>query len=129
LVSARFEIAAEKDVEATAGEAELVGRLGGGQGALPKAFENMPNKRTRVPMEELLILFRTAEDTGRASPSGQSFRPPSLRSGFLKDWPEGLYHGRLYAQVSCFANYRICPGLLASRQDNLCFPPGGHETS
>ena len=113
LVGARFEVAAEKDVEATAGEAELVGRLSGRQGALPKAFENMPDERAWVPMEELLVLFRTAEDTTRTSPSGQSFRPPSLRSGFLKDWPEGLYHWR-YG--------RRCPALLTTESVLLCFP-------
>ena len=92
LVRASVEVSAEDDVEATARDPELIRRLNCGQRALPKAFENVPDERTWVPMRELLVLFRTAEDTRRAGPSGQSFRQPSLRSGFLKDWPEGLYH-------------------------------------
>jgi hypothetical protein len=92
LVRASVEVSAEENVEVTARDAELVGRFNRRQCALPKAFENVPDERTWVPMRELLILFRTAEDTRCAGPSGQSFRQPSLRSGFLKDWPEGLYH-------------------------------------
>ena len=81
LVGARVKIAAIKDVKTTAGETELIGCLRRRQGVLPEALENVPDERAWVPMQELLVLFRTAEDTGRASPSGQSFRPPSLRSG------------------------------------------------
>lgn len=58
LVSASLQVTAEENVKATAREAELVRRLNGGQGALPKVMENMPDERTRVPMQKLLILFR-----------------------------------------------------------------------
>ena len=81
LVSTGVEVAAEENVEATARDAELFGRLSSGQRALPMGFENMPNERIGVPVMKLLVLFRAADVTRRGRPSGQSFRPPSLRSG------------------------------------------------
>jgi hypothetical protein len=98
-VSASVQITAEQNVEPAARKAKLVGRFRSAQSAFPQAFKNMPDESGRVPMQKLLILFRTAEDRRRASPSGQSFRLPSLRSGFLKAWPEGLCHWSAGADV------------------------------
>lgn len=85
------EIIGGQKIELAAGEAELVGGLGSGQEVLLKAFENVTNKRVGMPVEQLLVLFITGENTGQRRPRGQSFRQPSLRSGFLKDWPWGQF--------------------------------------
>ena len=93
LVSRSVEVTAEENVEATARNAELFGCLRSGQRALPKGFKHMPNERAGVTVMELLILFRAADPTRRRRPSGQSFRPPSLRSGIpqrLAGGPEPL---------------------------------------
>ena len=45
------EIIGGEKIKLAAGEAELVGRFGGGQGALVKGFKNMANKRVGVPVE------------------------------------------------------------------------------
>ena len=90
--STSAEIIGGEKIKLTAGEAELVGRLGSSQGALLKGFKNMANKRVGVPVEQLLVLLITGENTAQRCPNGQSFRQPSLRSGFLKDWPLGRFH-------------------------------------
>ena len=93
LVSPSVEVAAEENVEATARKAELSGGLSSGQRAMPKGLEHMPDERAGVAMMELLIVFRAADPTRRSRPCGQSFRPPSLRSGIpqrLAAGPEPL---------------------------------------
>jgi len=45
------EIIGGEKIKLAAGEAELVGRFGSGQGALLKGFKNMANKRIGVPVE------------------------------------------------------------------------------
>jgi len=86
------EIIGGEKIKLAAGEAELVGRFCSGQGALLKGFKNMANKRVGVPVEQLLALLITGENTAQRCPKGQSFRQPSLRSDFLKDWPLGQFH-------------------------------------
>ena len=51
-----------QSVEATAGEAELLGGLGGGQRVLPEAFEHMADEGGRVTMDELLMLFKDSQN-------------------------------------------------------------------
>jgi hypothetical protein len=80
-LSTSEEIIAEEHIEAAARKAELVGGLGSRQGVLPKGFEDMADEGAWVTMKELLVLFRTTDDTRRRGPNGQSFRQPSLRSG------------------------------------------------
>ena len=88
-MGAGVKIAAVENVKTAAGDTELFGGLRCRQCPLAKGLENMTNERTGMPVEELLILFRTEDRNRRSRPSGQSFRSSSLRS----DFPQRLAGG------------------------------------
>jgi hypothetical protein len=60
-------------VEATAGEAELIGGLCGVEGVQAEAFKHMTDERGRVPMNELLVLFKDAQTTRRSARTRRQF--------------------------------------------------------
>ncbi len=51
LLSAGLAVVAGQNIEAAVREAELVGRFGGSQPALPKGFEDMADEGDAVTME------------------------------------------------------------------------------
>jgi hypothetical protein len=75
-----------QSVEATAGEAELAGGLRRVQRMLPEAFEHMADEGGRVTMNELLVLFKDAQDTRNLVCTARLFvghrfaRPPQRRA-------------------------------------------------
>ena len=68
-----------------------------------------------MPMEQLWVLFKkvdSARPAPRASPFvGLRYAPASSRTG---PWGPPTH-----VHLSCFANYKICPVLLAPRQQSL----------
>ena len=66
-----------------------------------------------MPMEQLWVLFKKV-DSAHATPKGQSFRRPPLRSGLLHDRPLGHSH-------TPSAHLR-CPVLLTTKSVLFCSP-------
>ena len=86
-VRAGVEVVGQECVEATAGQAELGGGLGGSQCAVAKRVENMANKSGRMPLTELLVLFIAGEYPTPPSPPFRRpryARPPPRRAGGSK---------------------------------------------
>ena len=52
-------------IQATGGEAELFGCLGGGQGTLSEEVQHMADECGRETMDELLVLFKAGQDARR----------------------------------------------------------------
>ena len=63
LAGARGVVSGGQSVEAAAGEAELAGGLGRVEGVAPEMFQHMADKRGRVTMDELLMLFKGGQAT------------------------------------------------------------------
>ena len=66
--SAGAEVSGGERVEGAGRDAEFVGGLGGRQLALPERVEDITDKRGRVTMDELLMLFKGEQATRRPCP-------------------------------------------------------------
>ena len=81
-LGAGAEVSRGEGIETTAGDAELIGRLGSPQCAFGKGFEHIADKRRRVTMDELLVIFRAERIPCRLTPAASLFvghryaRPP-----------------------------------------------------
>jgi hypothetical protein len=111
-VRARFEVFGTEGVETTTGNFELVGSFDGAEPQFPKTIQNVTNEGRRMSMKQLLVLFKKADSTRAASRAshfvGLRYAPASSMTG---PWGPPID-----VHLSCFANYRNCPVLLAPRQ-------------
>ena len=71
-VGAGFEVFGAQGIESAAGNLELVSRFGGAEPPFPKALQNVTNEGRRMPMEQLLVLFKNLAST-RAAPRASHF--------------------------------------------------------
>ena len=85
LVRAGFEVFGAEGIETAAGNLELVARFGGAEPPFPKTIQNVTNEGRRMPMEQLLVLFKklaSARAAPRASHSvGLRYAPASSMTG------------------------------------------------
>jgi hypothetical protein len=84
-VRAGFEVFGAQGIESAAGNLELVCRFGGAEPPLAKTLQNVTNEGGRMPMEQLLVLFKKVGST-RAAPRashfvGLRFAPASSMTG------------------------------------------------
>lgn len=81
-LGASAKVSRGESIKAAAGDAELIGCLGGPQGALGKGFEHIADKRRCMTTDELLIIFRAGRIPRRRTPAASLFvghryaRPP-----------------------------------------------------
>src|SRR5207247_1289466 len=80
LAGARGVVRRGERIEAAGREAELFGGLDGALSVLPERVEHVADEGGRVTMNELLMLFKDAQDSRRPWPHHPSFRRASLRS-------------------------------------------------
>ena len=114
LARAGAEVIGAESVEAAAGEAKLFGGFKGRQGALAKRSQDMADEGGGVAMGQLLILFKST-GSARRIPTPSPFVGLRYAPAFLKDWAWGYSSAPNPRALSCFANYRFCPGLLHPR--------------
>jgi hypothetical protein len=57
-VRAGLEVFAPEGIETAAGDFELVSRLGSAELQFPKAIQHVTNEGRRVPMGQLMVLFK-----------------------------------------------------------------------
>lgn len=84
-VRASLEVFGAERIESAAGNFELVSRLGGAEPQFPKTLQNVTDKGRRMPMEQLLVIFKNLDST-RAAPRashfvGLRFAPASSMTG------------------------------------------------
>ena len=84
-VRAGFEVFGAEGIESAAGDLELVSRFGGVEPPLAKTLQNVTNEGGRMPMEQLLVLFKNVGSTRAASRAshfvGLRFAPASSMTG------------------------------------------------
>ena len=69
---AGLEVFGAEGIESAAGNLELVSRFGGTEPPLTKTLQNVTNEGRRMPMEQLLVLFKNVAST-RAAPRASHF--------------------------------------------------------
>lgn len=65
-VGAGFKVFGAQGIEAAAGNFELISRFGGAEPQFAKTIQNVTNEGRSVPMEQLLVLFKSI-DSARAT--------------------------------------------------------------
>jgi hypothetical protein len=84
-VGAGFEVFGAEGIETTAGNLELVSRIEGTEPQSPKTLQNVTNEGRRMPMEQLLVLFKKVGSTLAASRASHfvdlRFAPASSMTG------------------------------------------------
>ena len=84
-VRAGFEVFGAKGIQTAAGNFELVSRLRGAEPQSAKTLENVTNEGRRMPMEQLLVLFKKVGSKRAASRAshfvGLRFAPAASMTG------------------------------------------------